>query len=218
MKKQHSIFSYKAGNSLIHKLPAWIKILTVPVLNILLFFLPVYVSVCFIIIQFTAASLLRFTLSEQIRDVKAVLYYAALLYITEFIGAFFSKGTDTAIKAVFSDTHTLLMLIKLFCILQSSSIIFKTTTSSEIREGIGIIETALRKYLPVSKKNNFTGLLSLFICFIPEISAIWEKIKYAWYARQGKQSVKMYTVLLPVLFSAGIKKAYNSAKAVAARM
>lgn len=117
----------------------------------------------------------------------------------------------------FENRDTVIMLIKLFCVMQSASLLFKTSTAMEIRFGIGKIETAIRKILPVSKKNAFTDTISLFINFIPLVKDIWEQSKRSWHARHGKNGIKMYMTLLPVLFSVGLKKAYNTARAITIR-
>ena len=57
----------------------------------------------------------------------------------------------------------------------------------------------------------------MFLNFIPLVSKIWEQSKKAWLARGGKNFVKMYLALLPVLFSVGMKKAYNMSRAIAIR-
>ena len=57
----------------------------------------------------------------------------------------------------------------------------------------------------------------MFLNFIPMLAQIWEQSKKAWQARGGKKGVKMYGVLLPVLFSVGMKKAYNQARAIFVR-
>ena len=204
-----SLFRYKAGNSALHRLPTWIKILIVPALNLIFFFLPVPVIAGCIFLQCVAA--------RALEDMRLLLYYAVLLYCTQFLTLSFSAGALSGFKAALTNPTTLIMLGKLFCIIQSASLMFKTSTSLEIREGIGTIESVVRRYLPCSKKNSFTNTLSLFVCFIPMVHTIWEQTKRAWIARHGKQSIKMYATLIPVLFSVGMKKAYNSAKAILAR-
>ncbi len=217
MRKKYSLFSYKAGNSPLHTMPAWMKIIFIPLLNIIAFNLPIYVSAVLIVLQTAAAFFLRFTIREQAEDYKPVAYYAVILYATRLIGFVIPYGiVDGAIRC-FSDASPLSMLIKLLCIIQGASLMFKTSTSLEIREGIGCIESAFRRILPVSKKNTLTDTVALFVCFIPMVHAIWLESKRAWIARGGKSSLKMYGTLLPLLFSVGMKKAYNSAKAVAAR-
>jgi len=212
-------FSYKAGNSFVHRLPAVVKILLIPLLNILFFNLPFYFSLILIFLQFILCFCLKFNLKEQFSDLKPVIYYAFLLYITGFIAHFFNLKFDA--KAAFADTFsnsaTIILLVKLFCVIQSASIIFKTSTSLQLREGFNVIESAIRKLLPVSKKNRFSNIMALFVCFVPMVYKNWEQCKKAWYARQGKKSIKMYMTIFPVFFSVGIKQAWNYSKAIMIR-
>ncbi len=235
MSKFNSAFSYKQGKSFLHKTKPWIKILIIPIISVLFFFLPIYFSVALIFAQTVLCFVLHFTFKEQLRDFKVVFYYAIFLYTTYFIGDFLSKyipqlSSDfdgevlpffqilkTSFINVIFDFNTASMLIKLFCVMQTSSIVFKTTTTLEIRQGVESIETAIRKILPVSKKNKFTNTISLFLCFIPMVFEIFSQSKRAWIARGGKNNLKMYMTILPILFSVGLKKAYNQARAIAIR-
>ena len=211
----------------------------------MIFCLPFGFALGFLIFQVLLAFALRFTAREQLRDFRPILYYAVVLYATSFFaqfcamyfggideGAFggeadglaavITAGTwQEALKSSFFSTfknaETGKMLIKLFCVMQSASILFKTSTSLQIREGIGIIESAIRKILPVSKKNTLTDTIALFVCFIPMVYKNWELSKRAWLARGGKSGIKMLASIFPVFFSVGIKQAYNAARAVTIR-
>lgn len=255
-------FSYKNGNSFVHKMPVLVKILLIPALNILFFMLPFYFSAVLLVLQFVLACSIGFTLQEQFQDFKPVIYYAVLLYFTGFIAQFFAglNASDavnssldavnlsndlqtspaavnltnnsltatsaavnlrsillTSLRTTFTNASTAIMLLKLFCIMQSASIIFKTSTSLQIREGVASIEIAIRKILPVSKKPTCTTAVSLFVCFIPIVYKNWEQCKRAWFARGGKKSLKMYMTIFPVFFSVGIKQAWNSSRAILIR-
>lgn len=222
-------FSYKKGNSLVHRCPAWIKIIVIPVLNILFFVMPWYFAAAFILLQIMLAYSLRFKTKEQLADLKPVLYYALILLIAKIILIFFSKlfGVQDSDYnfANFDDLELLakeslpsgIMLMKLFCAMQSASIVFRTSTSLELRSGIGTIECAVRKIMHLKQKNTITNILSMFVTFIPAVTKIWYQTERAWKARCGRKSVKKYLTLIPVLFSIGMKQAYNAAKALSAR-
>lgn len=231
--KNSLAFSYKAGNTFLHKMNPAAKILLIPVLNILVFNLPFQAAVIFMIFQAALAFFLGFTLREQLRDLRPVLYYAVILYFTSFFAIFFAKVTaetaaetyvfswerelKSSLSSCFANRETVKMLVKLFCVMQSASILFKTSTTLQIREGIGVIEGGIRKILPVSNKNSFTDTASLFICFIPMVYKNWELSKRAWFARGGKSGIKMMKAIFPVFFSVGIRQAYNAARAMQVR-
>lgn len=216
--KKYSAFSYKAGNSFLHRCPAWAKLLFIPVINILFLCLPIQFAAGFILFQFVIACVLKFSLREQFADLKPVLYYGIFVLLMDLLTALGSGNFN--FKEIYSwekQRETIFLLIKIFCVLQSAGLVFKTSTSLELREGIAVIESSIRKILHLKKKNAFTDAISLFLNFIPLVSKIWEQSKKAWFARGGKKGIGMYLKLLPVLFFVGMKKAYNSARALSIR-
>ena len=178
-----------------------IKLLAVPAVSIAVFTLPWQVALALSFLQIIISFCLHFSFREQLVYLKAVLYYAAILIFAKLVGAIFSKQI---IRDFLQDfLPTLIMLLKLFCVMQTASIFFKTTTPLQIRQAL--------------KKAPFAQALTLFICFIPQVTKNWEQIKKAWFARGGKKSLRMLIVLLPVLFSVGMKQAWNNARAICAR-
>lgn len=210
-----SAFAYKEGHSFLHRCPAWIKLFFVPAISILIFKVPSPAALCILVLQTLLCFCLGFTLKEQLKDLQAVLYYAAILIFAKFIGAFFTGGIQ---KEFFYDLkETSFLLLKLLCVMQTASLVFKTSTSLQLREGLEKIERAVRKILHLKGKSSLSDSLAFFVCFIPQVAKNWEQAKKAWFARGGKKSLRMLLVLLPVLFSVGMKQAYNSAKALTIR-
>lgn len=230
MSKSFPAFSYKNGTSFVHRMPAWIKILILPVLGVLFFNLPFYFSAGVFVLQLVLCFYLKFTFKQVLQDFKPIIYYAVLLYFSSFIARFcssffssdlngeaFMEALKLSVNASFLDSSTAILLLRLFTVMQTASIMFKTSSSLQIREGVGVIEGAIRKVLPVSKKNKFTNTVSLFVCFIPMVYRNWEQCKRAWFARGGKKNLKMYISIFPVFFSCGIKQAYNASRALLSR-
>ena len=233
---QNTAFSYKQGSSFLHHCPAWEKILLLPLISLSIFYLPPYFAIAFIALQTLVSFLLRFTVREQVRDLKAVFYYAVFLIFVKIIGnlaAVISAGSQEAFELaafpqtiltfLISEKETWLLLLKLFCIIQTASLIFKTSTSLQIREGLEVMELAVRRTLHlkplVEGRPNapVAQAISLFICFIPQVSKNWQQAERAWKARGGRKSLRMFVVLLPVFFSVGMKQAYNTARAISIR-
>ena len=229
-------FSYKQGSSFLHRCPVWIKILLLPLISLSIFYLPPYFALALIALQTLVSFLLHFTVREQARDLKAVFYYASFLILVKIIGslvAAISTGTLSSFELsvlpqillsfLISEKETWILLLKLFCIIQTASLIFKTSTSLQIREGLEVMELAVRRTLHLKPlvdgrpNSPVAQAVSLFICFIPQVSKNWQQAKRAWKARGGRKSLHMFIVLLPVFFSVGMKQAYNSARAISAR-
>ena len=195
-----------------YRCPAWIKILLLPIVSIVVFKFPPVFAFAFFFVQLILSFVLRFTLWEQLRDLRAVLYYAAFLIFAKLIGNLAAGQTDFS-AFIRGETETWILLLKLLCVMQSASILFKTSTSLQIREGLELMERTIRRKpdVPVAQA------VSLFICFIPQVSKNWQQAERAWKARGGRRSLRMFIVLLPVFFSVGMKQAYNSAKAISVR-
>ena len=205
-------FSYKSVSSFMHRCPAWIKLLLIPVVSIAVFKLPVYFAIGLCMIQIVLSFALKFSVREQLRDLKAVLYYAAFLIFAKLIGSVTSGQFDLS-AFIRNEKETWLLLLKLLCVMQSASILFKTSTSLQIREGLELMERKItrKQQTPVAQG------VSLFICFIPQVSKNWQQAERAWKARGGRKSLRMFVVLLPVFFSVGMKQAYNTARAISIR-
>ena len=178
-----------------------LKILAVPVISIAVFALPWQTALVLCLVQIILSFCLHISFREQFVYLRAVLYYAAILIFAKFIGAVISKQLLQDFLQDF--LPTLIMLLKLFCVMQTASLVFKTTTPLQIRQAL--------------KKAPFAHALTLFICFIPQVTKNWEQIKKAWFARGGKKNLLMLIVLLPVLFSVGMKQAWNTTRALYAR-
>lgn len=216
IKMKNSAFAYQSGNSILHKCPSWIKILFIPLINILIFSLPFYFALAFLFLQFVLACVAKISFKAQLSDLKPVIFYAFMLLWMQLILGLTQSGVENLFIHFTwqNQKENVFMLVKLFCIMQTASLLFRTTTALKIRDGIAVIEKRTRKILHVKKGYAFTNTISLFLNFIPLVSQIWQQSVKAWRARGGKKSIKMYCVLLPVLFSVGMKKAYNSARAL----
>ena len=206
-------FSYKPGTSLIHRCPVWLKLLLIPLVSIAAFKLPFYFALGLCLTQIILAFLLRFRIREQLRDLKAVLYYAVFLITVKLIGSVTTGQLDIT-AFIRNESETWILLVKLLCVMQSASLLFKTSTSLQIREGLELMERKITR----KQETPIAQAVSLFICFIPQVSINWQQAERAWYARGGRKSLRMFIVLLPVFFSVGMKQAYNTARAISARI
>lgn len=221
----YSAFSYKAGRSFFHRLPAWIKIIFIPSFNIAVFSLNWRFGAVFVVLQFVLFCFLHFTLREQTADMSPVLWYGVFLYFINLLSGTYinyahaglTGGFVMAVKDCLHDEGTFSTVIKFWACNQSASLMFKTSTSLELREGIEKIESAIRRFLPCKKETRFASLVSMFINFIPAVFKLWNELKRAWFVRGGKHSFRMYFSLFPVLFSVGLKYASDTTKAVLIR-
>ena len=131
----NTTFSYKPGSSLLHRCPVWLKLILIPLVSIAAFKLSFHFALGLCLAQIILAFLLRFTICEQLRDLKAVLYYAVFLITAKLIGSVATGQLDIT-TFIRNESETWILLLKLLCVMQSASLLFKTSTSLQIREGL----------------------------------------------------------------------------------
>jgi energy-coupling factor transporter transmembrane protein EcfT len=89
--------------------------------------------------------------------------------------------------------------LRLVLVVQISALLFRTTSSLEIREVVRL------------------EIISLFLCFIPEIFNIWTSINLAWKSRGGKEGLAKIKTIVFILISLSFEKAAVKSKALEAR-
>jgi len=212
-----TMFKYKTTKSLLHKIPAILKLLSLLIFTIFSFLLlPLYLGAAILLLMIITF-LCKFTLTEQLTDLKPAFLYAVIMYLItifsnllnhiDLIILLVSHQTEgstsllppTLLTFLTPHPNIISLILRLTLIIQLSALFFRTTSSLEIRE--------------IVKFNTLT----LFICFIPEIFNTWSSINLAWKARGGKPRVRMIKTLLFVLISISFEKAAVKAKALEAR-
>ena len=184
------------------------------------------------------AFLCGFTLREQASDLKPAFFYGVLMYALSVFSTLVENFT--AVLSVLSISVLMPVLIsaalmprpdfmrialRLVLIVQLSALLFRSTSSIEIREGLTSIERFVRKllsHLPffgkwISPQCRIAGAISLFLCFIPEIFENWTAINLVWKARGGKQGLSKIKTTVFVLISLCMEKAAVKARALQAR-
>jgi biotin transport system permease protein/energy-coupling factor transport system permease protein len=145
------------------------------------------------------------------------------MYAVQIAIALNKSGQFSA--AVFKPSiYLIAFALKLILAMQFCSALFRSTSAVEIKEGLDFIEKRMRvfiKKLPLcknmSQKPKYSETLSFFLNFIAQISALWEKLNFAWRARGGKEGLKKILILLPVLFSIAFKNADDKRKSLLSR-
>jgi biotin transport system permease protein/energy-coupling factor transport system permease protein len=229
--RQQSMFKYKTVKGPLHRVPALFKLaLILPLSIFFMRFSPIFLAsgiVAACIISFFC----RLSFREQIIDLKAAAFYALLMYGLSL----FSIVIESEIWRSFSNISLLSLLtpnqdflritLRLVLIIQLSSLLFRTTSSGEIRDALFTIEFAIRRFFSfiffrkkhVPIKNSFSEYIALFLCFIPEIFENWDLLNVAWKARGGKPGFAKIKSLVFMLISLSMEKASLKAKALEAR-
>ena len=228
-----AVFRYKIVKSPLHKLPAMFKLFLLLQLSVFCMSLPSLWLAAGIIIAVIAAFCFRFTLREQLTDLRPAVFYAALIYALSVFSVLFENwetftySLSAASLTVVLTPHPdfLRIALRLVLIVQLSALLFRTTSAMELREGLVSIERYIKRLigrLPLFNKRislqcHFAENISLFLCFIPEIFSAWTSINLAWRARGGKQGFRKTIPLVFLLISLSMEKAALKARALAAR-
>ena len=228
--RAQAVFRYKTVKGPLHKLPAMLKFFLLLPLSLFAMSLQSLWLAAGIIAALAAAFLCGFTLREQLTDLKPAVFYAALMYALSTFSTLFENWgmmpiTSLAALAIIPRPDFLRITLRLALIVQISALLFRTTTSVEIREGLGAVEQFVRLKLSrlpllgkrISLRPHFAENISLFLCFIPEIFAVWTSVNLAWKARGGKQGLAMIKTLIFVLISLCFERAALKARALEAR-
>jgi energy-coupling factor transporter transmembrane protein EcfT len=202
-----TIFQYKTKKGLYHKIPAVIKLVLLLPLSIFCVSFPSGWLLTGTLTVIIIALIGGITPKEQLCDLKPVFIYGVFMYLLSVFSNLFEYPVITR---SFPDLYTIFIILKpnadylhlalrLTLIVQLSALLFRTTSSLEIR-GLLRIES-----------------ISVFLMFIPEIFKIWTSINLAWKARGGKNGLVKIKTLLFVLISLCFEKAAIKSKALEAR-
>jgi energy-coupling factor transporter transmembrane protein EcfT len=173
-----------------------------------------------------AALVFGFSPREQITDLQPAAFYGLFLYALSVFSVLLEADRHPEAIAVFTlKKHFLPAFLRLALVVQLSALIFRSTTSLEIRGAVSAIEASIRKGLSripfvgqlVPRKPRFAEGLALFAAFIPELFQTWTQIDLAWRARNGKPGLKKIKTLIFALITLSFSKASEKAKALTAR-
>jgi energy-coupling factor transporter transmembrane protein EcfT len=156
-----------------------------------------------IILSVFAALICGLSLHDQLTDFRPAFFYAILMYalsvFSNLIVNFRLTPVNQFLIVFIPDLEYLRITLRLILIVQISALFFRTTSSIEIREVVRF------------------EIISLFLCFIPEIFKIWTSINLAWKSRSGKDGLIKIKTLMFILISLSFEKAAIKAKALEAR-
>ena len=205
------VFKYKTVKGPLHKPPAMLKLFLFLPLSILCMSLPSVWLTAAIGAAMIIAFLCKFTVNEQITDLKPAAFYVALMYALSFFSIFFENWgllpfSELAVIALLPRSDFLRICLRLVLIVQISALFFRSTSSIELRDSLSCV---FHKSISES--------IVLFLMFIPEIFKTWTDINLAWKARGGKQGLRKIKTTVFVLISLTMEKAAVKSKAMAAR-
>ena len=194
-----SLFSYSRKQSLIHRTPAWVKLLVLLATPFTIYLTPLYVCVSLMALFLILAIVSEMGMERFFKDLRPIAWYCLMIIAIDVLSyLLFDRNRDVI-------TYTSIqMILRLLCAMEATSVFFRTTSTYEISCTLQSIEKAVtfgHSRLVVS------SVLSLFLSFLPRIFRAWSDIDYAYRSRGGKKGITKIVRLLPVLITISIKKA-----------
>ena len=194
-----SLFSYSRKQSLIHRTPAWVKLLVLLATPFTVYLTPLYICVSLMALFLVLAIVSEMGMERFFRDLRPIAWYCLMIIAIDVLSyLLFDRNRDVI-------TYTSIqMILRLLCAMEATSVFFRTTSTYEISCTLQSIEKAMtfgHSRLVVS------SVLSLFLSFLPRIFRTWSDIDNAYRSRGGKKGITKIVRLLPVLITISIKKA-----------
>lgn len=211
----HTFFQYVPKKTILHIIPPAPKLVAMVILAIAAFYCPTLPALfLWLLLILVSKALLHLRISSLLADVRPVLIYAALLYLSSLIVNCYSlfSSTDTIQKESITLTTLLYptlarggLLARIALSLQISSLFYRTTSATQLYEGFSQLEYAITR----KKYGTLSNALSLTLTFIPRIAFFWERIDMAYMARGGKRGIRRILCLTPVLFRVSMNEAWQ---------
>jgi energy-coupling factor transporter transmembrane protein EcfT len=230
VRRRHAVFAYNATKSALHRLPAIVKLLALIPLSLLCMSLSSQALAIGIAVMAVAGLACKFSLYEQLTDLRPVLFYSLIMYVlsvfSQIAGIHYPVPIRELLITIFTPQYKMVhMCLRLGIIVQLSALLFRTTTPLEIRDDLNAIESGIRHMLSriplmgkhISVRPRLSGRLALFAGFIPEIFQIWTQIDRAWRARGGKPGLAKVKTLVFALITVSFEKTAAKAAAMSAR-
>lgn len=219
-----SLFSFQPTSSPLVRVPAGVKLLALLFAIVSLFYtnLTVALALCPLLTLFSAS--MGFSLARQLKDFRPILTYLALYYLIAVVTNAIQSGTFSS-RCLIPSRQIILSILRLLLSVQLASLLYKSTTTIQIKFSLQKAESHLRSTLrsvpfigkKIDTRASTTFSLTLVISFIPRIMSLWNQLEGSWRARGGKPGLSMVRTLLPQLLALAFQDAEDSWRAITSR-
>ena len=201
MKLHQTPFAYRAGATILHRIPAGLKLLCVIVIS----------SAAFISVPCLAAAIILILIACIAARIRPwdLLKGSKLLIMLSFCVILLNwnqmqKGIITALR--------------LFVPFVAAAILFTVSTMRELRLSLASLELKIKKIFGMNSTTAYISLgISLMLGFIPRFFELWETLNLACDARSCKRGLRRLYLLIPLLTERMMESAAETALALTAR-
>ncbi|MCM1321216.1 MAG: hypothetical protein NC041_01250 [Bacteroides sp.] len=189
------LFSYRKGNSVVHAMPACIKLLLLFVISVRTFSdapsplcVPQRTACCGF-----CAGLLFLLSGTPFSHLKKLLFVPLTgLFVTLFKMISFSETPPYFFADLSQIQPGILYTIRFFITAAAALAVFETTTTLQIQRTLESVQNGISRVIPPLKKPiaayNPARMFSLAIIFIPRVFCAWNQVNSAARARYPKKN------------------------------
>ena len=205
LKQRQIPFRYRAGKTVLHRVPAGLKLLIVMVLSTVAY-VSIYGLAVAMVLLLAASIVARIPPWELLKGTRTlVLLSLCIMFLnlqTPVIG--------------------LITALRIFIPFAAAALLFAVTTMRELRLSLGALEIRLKNLFSGghTKPRNvafFSLSISLMLGFIPRFFELWETANLACDARLCKRGPRRLFLLVPLVTERMMEAAADTALALEAR-
>ena len=214
-------FAYRSGTTMLHRTPAWLKLLCVIAVSAAAF-ASVYGLTAAILLLLVFSLAARIRPWELLKGCRPVLFLSLFIVLIKTIdpGAPGITIQHFRIPAV-STSGFVSALITILCILSTfaaAALLFAVTTMRELRLSLAAVELAVKRLFRRPYSLPFFSLgMSLMLGFIPRFFELWEGSNLACEARSCRSGLRRLLILIPLVTERMMESAADTAFALEAR-
>ncbi|MCL2231472.1 MAG: energy-coupling factor transporter transmembrane protein EcfT [Treponema sp.] len=211
MKNNTTPWSYRAGASILHRLPAGLKLAFLLLLSLAVFF-PGTERHIFVILSIVATILIILSFMAGIKPWRLLRGSGPLLVL--IISVFLVQGIELSPFGFKADglREAVIFCIRIGTAFAAGSLLFAITTTGEIRKSISRAEAAVHL-----EKLKIGISIALMLGFLKKFFEIWEDINLAWKSRGGRKNLRQFKILVPLVIEKMMVKAIETASAMESR-
>ncbi|MDR2923867.1 MAG: energy-coupling factor transporter transmembrane protein EcfT [Treponema sp.] len=225
-------FGYRAGKTILHRMPAGLKLVFVVVISVYAF-ASVYGLAFSVLFLLIASAFARIPPHVLIKGSKPLVLFALCVIMLKTINT--EAGGVTTPEIIFFNLHIpdlhipfisgegfvegLLAAARIFVPFAAAALLFSVTTMRELRLSLALVEkNVVRIFSPRRKHIPFFSLgISLMLGFIPRFFQLWDDANLACDSRSCKRGLCRFFLLIPLVTERMMEASANTALALEAR-